>query len=225
MSRALSSTTRSRWDADWLDTCRRHDGIALAWARECPSLEGCCRLDDVVDACRGDNLAMLAILTRAQSGCPVAGRCLLQALLPSLSALACRDPRRTLDDYLGASWPVAMSLRPEPGAHVLATLALNTRKAMVREQAGVWQVPTADVPEPAVDVPITAADVVSTSRRLRLVPGASADVLSSVYDEGLSGREAAERHHTSPEMVRYRCSSAVRALRKHRHELLANLPA
>ena len=225
MSRSFSPTTRARWDADWLDTCRRHDAIAVEWARDCPQLEGCTRLDDVVDACRRDDLAMLSILTRAQAGCPVAGRCLLQAVLPHLTRLARRDPRRTLDDYLGACWPVAMSHHPRPGTHVLATLALNTRKAMVRERAGLWLVPDVDMSTAPPDAEITVDDVVAASRQLRLVPAASADVLASVYGDGLTGREAAERHRISPEMVRYRCSSAVRKLREHRDDVLANLPA
>lgn len=221
------TTTRTRLDADWLDTCRRHDALALEWARACPALEGCTRLDDVVDACRRDEVAMLAVLSRTQEGCPVAGRCLLQALVPHLAGLARHDPHRDLDDYLGACWPVAMSYRPEPGAHVLATLALNTRKAMVRERGALWLVPMA-VPDAAqlpAEPEVRVGDVVAVSRRLRLVPPASADVLASVYGDGLSGREAAQRHGMSHDMVRYRCSSAVRVLRAHRHEILDNLPA
>jgi len=221
------TTTRTRLDADWLDTCRRHDPLALEWARSCPALDGCTRLDDVVATCRRDDVAMLAVLTRAQSGCPVAGRSLLRALLPHLAGLARRDPQRGLDDYLGACWPVAMGYHPEPGAHVLSTLALNTRKAMVRERGALWLVPV-PVPDAAAPTPepeVTVRDVMAVSRRLRLVPTASADVLTSVYGDGLSGREAAQRHGMSPDMVRYRCSSAVRVLRAHRHEILDNLPA
>ena len=224
MSRSSSSTARTRWDADWLDTCRRHDHMAAEWARDCPALDGCTRLDDVVAACRSDDVAVIAVLARAQSGCPVAGRCLLQALLPHLIGLARRDPHRTVDDYLGACWPVAMDYRPRPGARALATLALNTRKALGHEWTGLRLLP-ADRAAAETEPEITVADVVSVSRRLRLVPSASADVLVSVYGDGLSGRQAAERHHMTADMVRYRCSSAVRTLRAHRHELLDNLSA
>jgi hypothetical protein len=36
--------------------------------------------------------------------------------------------------------------------------------------------------------------------------------LFSVYADGLTGRAAARRHDTTPAMVRYRCSRAVRRL-------------
>lgn len=224
-SHPTTVTARSRWDADWLDTCRRHDDIAAEWAGQCPALDGCARLDDVIEACRRDDLAMLAILTRAQAGCPTAGRCVLQAVLPLLIRLAGRDPGRRLDDYLGACWPVAMRLRPEPGSRVLMTLALNTRKALVREGGGLWLVTDVEPADEPVEAPVTALDIVTVSRRLHLVPPASADVLMSVYGDGLTGKQAAERHGMSHDMVRYRCSSAVRTLRTHRHELLDNLPA
>ena len=52
------------------------------------------------------------------------------------------------------------------------------------------------------------------------LPRTSEPVLRSVYCDGLSGREAARRHHTSPAMVRYRCSVGIKALRAHWQELL-----
>ncbi len=218
-------TARCRWDADWLDTCRRHDDIAAEWARDCPALEGCGCLDDVIDACRHDDLAMLAVLTRAQARCPTAGRCVLQAVLPMLAHLARRDPARQLDDYLGACWPEAMRWRPEPGSRVLVTLALNTRKALVRDGGGLWLVTDIEPAAEPAEPPLTAVEIVAVSRRLRLVPRASADVLISVYSDGLTAKQAAERHGMSHDMARYRCSTAVRALRTHRDELLDNLPA
>ncbi len=221
----IPNLSHPRWDADWLDTCRRHDAIAGEWADECPALAGCERLDDVVEACRCDDLAMLAVLVRAQGGDPIAGRCVLQAVLPLLARLSRRDRGHDLDDYLGACWPVAMRARPRPGSRVLATLALNTRKALLREHGRLWLLTDIDPVDEPVEPPITTDDIVRVSRRLHLVPPESADVLISVYGEGLTGKQAAERHGMSHDMVRYRCSRAVRAIRAHRDELLDNLPA
>ena len=220
----LAAASRSRWDADWLDTCRRHDDIALDWSERCPALDGCTRLDDVIDACRRDDLALVAVLARAQAGCPIAGRCVLQAVRPLLARLARRDPGHDLDDYLGACWPVAMRFHPEPGSRALVTLALNTRKSLVRERPDLWVLTDVDPADHPVEPPVTTADIVRISRRLHLVPSTSADVLVSVYGDGLTGKQAAAVHGMSHDMVRYRCSSAVRALRAHRLDLLENLP-
>lgn len=230
----------ARLDAEWLDTCLRHDALALEWAAAHPALDGCTNLDEVVRACADDNdAAMLAVLERTQRGCPVAGRCLLRALVPLLFGLASHDPRAALGEYLGACWPVAMGRRLERTTRVLAGLALDTRRAVVRDRAGLWVIAEDAEPDSEADElsgPVQAGpeqqpidpsvdQVVAAARRLRLVPRASADVLISVYADGLSGRDAATRHGISPEMVRYRCSHAVHQLRRHRAELLDDITA
>jgi DNA-directed RNA polymerase specialized sigma24 family protein len=62
---------------------------------------------------------------------------------------------------------------------------------------------------------LTADSLIDAASRLGLIDGLTRQVLLSVYAEGLSGRLAADRHQTSPEMVRYRCSRAVRRLAQH----------
>ncbi|MDK9339407.1 hypothetical protein FAM23853_000629 [Propionibacterium freudenreichii] len=60
---------------------------------------------------------------------------------------------------------------------------------------------------------------VHLAARRGLITAPSAEVLRSVYLYGLSGREAAGRHEMSEDMVRYRCSSSVKRLRRHMSDL------
>lgn len=232
MNATVAASTRElleRLEREWRHTCLRHDAMAVEWGRRHPALEGCTRLDEVVAACRDDNdAAVLALLVQTQRGCPVAARTLLRALTPLFQGLARRDGRADLGDYLGACWPVLMSRSPDRCHGVLAGLALDTRRALVRERAGLWvvspldaELPTPDDTSPEPD----AGEVLASARRLRLLPDPSVEVMSSVYVDGLSGTDTAARHDISPEMVRYRCSSGVRRLRAQRARLLDDLTA
>ena len=72
-----------------------------------------------------------------------------------------------------------------------------------------------------VDVePLTAARVIRSAQRQRLVDRATGALLHTVYADGLSGRAAAQRHHTSPGSVRVRCSRAVRVLSQYADRLV-----
>ena len=62
---------------------------------------------------------------------------------------------------------------------------------------------------------VSASNLIEIAGRLGLIDSPTRDVLLSVYSDGLSGREAAARHQTSPEMIRFRCSKAVRRLAQH----------
>jgi DNA-directed RNA polymerase specialized sigma24 family protein len=62
---------------------------------------------------------------------------------------------------------------------------------------------------------LDATVVLTRAERLGLLDQESRAVLVSVYRDGLSSREAAARHRTSPAMIRFRCSKAVRRLALH----------
>lgn len=230
---ATAASTRellARLECEWRHTRLRHDAMAVEWGLRHPALEGCTTLDEVVATCRDDNdAAVLALVVQAQRGCPVAGRTLLRALTPLFEGLARRDPRADLGDYLGACWPVLMARSTERCHGVLAGLALDTRRALVRERAGLWVVSPSGDHEPQAPVERAyepdADQVLASARRLRLLPAPSMEVMSSVYLDGLSGADAAARHGISADMVRYRCSSGMRRLRAERSRLLADLTA
>lgn len=177
-----------------------------------PDVSGSC-LDEARAACCDDQVCCLLVVL-AQSGDQLAGRVVLQALLPQLTGLARRDARRTLDDYVAAGWlklmcfPIATRRRA-----VLTNLALDTLKSLTRAEPN-REFPTAQLPEvETAPAELSVRRLISASRQLHLVSDQTAAVLTSVYADGLSGREAALRHQMSETTLRYRCSSATKKLR------------
>jgi DNA-directed RNA polymerase specialized sigma24 family protein len=68
---------------------------------------------------------------------------------------------------------------------------------------------------------MTARELLDSAGRLGALSVESRRLLSSVYVEGISGREAASRHQMTAGSVRVRCSRAVGELRRHMPQLLA----
>ncbi|MDR0436405.1 MAG: hypothetical protein LBH11_06570 [Propionibacteriaceae bacterium] len=176
----------------------------------------------------GDDTAALELVARAQAGDRAAGELVLAALGPRLAWQCRRDPFHTLADYQAAAWERIMR---HPIARrrnsVLINIALDALKILSRERAATLrEIPVAEVPEPrhsnrvGQDELPFAGQIIDLAARRRLVPAASIPVLRSVYTKGLSSVAAAKLHGMTPEMVRYRCSAAIKVLRKHREELL-----
>lgn len=217
-------------------------GDALpAWARAHPDLAGCTGLEEVVRrGSRGDDAVLHALLVEAHGGVTLAGRVVLQAMLGRLVAMAGRDRRVPVDDYVGALWCVLarypLAARP---VRIAANLVLDTLKAVDRERrrpgrAGVTLcLPGPDL-EPLLEAAwsratldhaaelraLGAAEVIEAGRRLRLIDDGTGHLLRHVYVEGLSGRDAAACGGTSPGSLRVRCSRAVRRLAAHAVELV-----
>ena len=68
-------------------------------------------------------------------------------------------------------------------------------------------------------VDVEVLQVIEASSSLSLIDDSDAALLRSVYADGMTGREAARRFHTSASMVRVRCSKAVNRLATHAGEL------
>lgn len=221
-----NGTIWARLDDDWDDLCRQPGWCAPAsWA-----LPPATTLDDLLLLVRESDDALTAVLVRiAQDGDQLAGRVVLQAMLPRLWSLCCRDPRHDMADYVCAAWLRLMSFPVErrPQA-VIVNLSLDCLRQLSREAGrrqresaplGQWE----DWPAqsgPTVDY-IDALLDIATAQNLTS-PKADA-ILRSVYRDGLSGREAAALHEVSYDMVRYHCSHSIRTLRAHRAELLDEL--
>lgn len=216
----------SALDHDWTQlglrpACWR--GSLALWAQLCTPLTWCQSLDQVLAVCELDDVAGCFLVGRAQGGDQLAGRVVLQALLPRLRTQARLDPAHCLGDYVATAWerimahPVATRRR-----ELLVNLALDCLKQLSRadrhrsRELPLLAAADLHVKQPASPI---AGDLIDTAVRQGWIPMASGQVLRSVYADGLSGREAAQRHHISEHMVRYRCSSAVRQLRGHRDEL------
>ncbi|GAB2593502.1 hypothetical protein GCM10009593_37730 [Microlunatus antarcticus] len=210
-------------DATAADACHR-------WSASVPGLTGCRSPADVLGRVAAAPDAVLGgLLVEAAGGDALAGRVVLQALLPKVVLMASVDPAAEVDDYLTAMWcEIAVYPTARRPVSVAANLALDTLKAVRRQRHPVADVVTAP------DVVLLAADrspghvvgsagpeapagpsvahVLAEARRHRLVDGVTRDLLTSVYADGLSGESAALRHGLTAAAVRSRCSRAVRVL-------------
>ncbi|MGI3784490.1 MAG: hypothetical protein ACRYG2_27330 [Janthinobacterium lividum] len=219
-----------RMDAEWAalqedptaaEACRR-------WSETEPLLGGCRTPAAVLErVAAAPDVVLGRLLAAAATGDPLAGRVVLQALLPKVVLMASVDPAAEVDDYLTAMWcEIAAYPSARRPTSVAANLALDTLKAVRRQRHPVVDVVTSP------DLVLLAADrhpghvvgsssgaggpsvthVLAEARRHRLVDGITRDLLASVYADGLSGDSAARRHGLTPAAVRSRCSRAIRVL-------------
>lgn len=173
--------------------------------------------------CGNDDASCAELILAAQRGDAIAGLCVLVALLPRLVKLARRDKKHTIDDYLANAWVRIMTF---PSARlrsrVLVNLALDCLKSLSRSWARQHRdlpVPFLEPTSPDPPEPPDTAAIIQEGVRLRLVSQETAGVLTSVYLDGLSGRETAAKHKMSETAVRYRCSSGAKKLRSRAQEL------
>src|SRR5215204_3580507 len=68
---------------------------------------------------------------------------------------------------------------------------------------------------------MTAAELLDSAVRLGSLSVESKRLLSSIYIDGISGKEAASRHQITAGSVRVRCSRAVKELQRNLPQLLA----
>jgi DNA-directed RNA polymerase specialized sigma24 family protein len=172
---------------------------------------------EALERARHDGDPWLASLIAAmQGGDELAGRCVVQAVLPRLSGIARRDSRLTLDELVGAVWLRIRSypLGRRPRA-IASNLVLDARKDALREQRPLGHVRPAEPRRHA-----EAARVLQDAVRIGVIDSRIGEVMSSVYVLGLSGEAAAQRHGVTATTVRWRCSAGMRRLAQAR-ELLA----
>lgn len=219
---------------EWGSLADEPSAAVGVWARTVPALHGCRTPGEVLGRIAGEPDAVLGHLVgRAQAGdgdAGLAGRVVVQAMLGKMVLLARADQRAGLEDYLAQLWcrihqhPLAR--RPRS---IAANLWMDTRKAVRQEQGETVRpilLPDATLDElwalsqPPADV-LDVRRVVAEALRLDLVDRASADVLISVYADGLSAAEAGERHAMTTDVVRWRCSRARRRLAPHAAALAA----
>jgi len=223
-------------NAEWAQLSLNTDYVGRL-AGQYPALCGCRDLGDVLSAARVDSDAVLgALLCENANGIRLAGRTVLQTMLGRIVLLALRDTQSSVDDYVAAAWcrisTYPLGRRP---VRIAANLALDTLKSVKQEkQWGKRPMQVTTLPDGTqledahsaaqirgnldhnADVAsLSATRVISAAGRLGLINGEARAVLLSVYSDGLSGRAAAQRHETSPDMIRYRCSKAVRRLAQH----------
>lgn len=211
-------------DAQAADACRRWSAGALA-------LAGCASPGDVLERVAAQPDEVLGhLLAEGAAGDPLAGRVVLQALLPKVVRMAAVDPAAEVDDYVTALWcEIAVYPLARRPTSVAANLVLDTLKAVRRDRRPHLDVVTSPhvvllaadrapgqvVGAPSPSLGPGAAEVLTLARQHRLVDPATGELLRSVYADGLSGASAGRRHGLSPGAVRTRCSRAVKVLAGH----------
>lgn len=195
------AATLAALDADWADVQARY-----------PELRPTERLAQVA----GDpDAALWILLAEHAAGDPVAGQVVLRAMVGKLVRLAVCDPNARLDDYLAAAWERIATYPLVRRHRVAANLALDTLKAVKREQR--WG-PTCVPADPG---PAVGADaVLAAATQLGLLEDGARRALEVVYVEGCSGPDAARRLGTTPGAVRVRCHRAVARLRDNAEKLM-----
>lgn len=218
-------------NTEWEDLVDLTRGCLPCWAGH-PALLGCRDLDDVLLAIRGaPDAVLLALLDAARAGDELAPRVVLQAMLPKMVLMARRDRSAGVEDYVAQLWCVVRAYPVDRRrARVAANLALDTLKHVSRERRAGPSLLADVAAEAEIEAVVAygsgalrseAARLLASAQELALVDPQTGAILRTVYLDGLSSREAADRHGGTAEMVRYRCSRAVRHLARHATELAA----
>jgi hypothetical protein len=175
-------------------------------------------LDQVLSSIRfNPDLVLWGLIQACQQGYPLAGRVVLQAMLPKLVLLSRTYPYPEVDHLLAALWIRLANYPLERRPHsVAANLYLDTRKDVLSEaRAQPLAPPTTTDPGPS------GARVILTARQLKLASPLSLTIVEEVYLKGLPQAVVAERYAMSRGAIRRRCSDTVRQLRDHRELLIA----
>ena len=200
------STTSARYDADWATVA---DDVLDAPLSVTAA-------DALVRARREGDPWLGLLIGAAQVGDELAGRCVVQAVLGRLVAIARRDSRLDVAQLVGALWLRIRSypLERRPRA-IVSNLVLDARKDAAAELR-----PLPVTPPPAPRRHAVAANLLVEAVRIGVIDAPIAEVMSSVYVLGLSGEAAARRHGVTPTTVRWRCSAGMRRLALARERLV-----
>ena len=229
-------------NAEWAQLAERQVELAREWAARYPVLAGCRNLPDVLAEIRPDPDAVFAVLlTEAAAGQAIAARTVLQAMLGKVVRLAQAHPDVGVDEFVSALWcrirTYPLSRRP---TRIAANLALDTRKDALATICGHGRESSiGSLSEPAWEQLlrrraqrealdhieeegiVEARRVIQAARAIGLIDAATTSVLQTVYLDGATSQNAAVSLETTPAMVRYRCSQALRHLAKHAAALSA----
>ncbi len=220
-------------NAEWQRLVEGDQSRVAGWAATRPALSRCTDLADVLDEiCADPDPVLGALVALVLDGDTLAGRVVLQTMLGKVVRLSQANPGVAVDDFVSALWcrirSYPLTRRPR---RIAANLAWDTRKDVLGRlstrrlevSAGSWSESTWEhVLHRRTDSEVLdhngfaacrdAGRVIATARVIGVIDQATAALLHTVYVDGASGRYAALRHHTTPAMVRYRCSWALRRM-------------
>ena len=226
--------------SEWitLNSTTSASNTVTRWATSEPLLEGFHHPHEIVDAidsAQADqkDAYFLALLRLTQQGQALAGRILLQLMLPKLGRISLRMAARDADTLwdedrkqlvVAEFWDIisnyAVDRRPNavPVKLALDTLHRCTMKQPWRRQ----EIPSDDaasfIDRPArehdhdSDEPIRLADVVSWGVKQSVISQDDADLMVSIYVDEEKPQQAADRLKVSAAVIRKRCSRARQRL-------------
>lgn len=188
------------------------------WAAVEPALAAAAQLTDVLTLIRRRPDEVLAALLRlGADGDNLAHRVVLQTMLGRLVRLCASRPG-TLAEAVSELWLaiVEYPLDRRPRS-IASNLAWTVQRRLARPAVLVSDAIDAACEPTEPDASATLGE----ARRLGLIDDTTHCTLWLVYVAGLTSRQASARLGISPDLVRWRCSRAVRHLARHA-ELLAS---
>ncbi|HQZ00172.1 MAG TPA: hypothetical protein PKV13_03860 [Propionicimonas sp.] len=187
------------------------------WARREPELAGSHDLPGVLVRIRAHPDAVLAALLRlGATGDTIAYLAVLQAMLGRAVRLS-GGRADVLAEAVSELW---LAIREYPLDRRPRSIAANLGWAVQRR---VRASPALVLPvgeQVAAETTPDASTTLTDARHLGLIDGLTHRTLWAVYVAGMTSAQAAVALGTTPELVRWRCSWAIRRLRNHA-ELLA----
>ncbi|MCL1907239.1 MAG: hypothetical protein FWG08_04915 [Propionibacteriaceae bacterium] len=179
-------------------------------------------LHQILNSIRHDpDHVLTELLTACQDGHVLAGRTIIQALLPKIILMSTANPFPPVEHILSALWiriaHYPLTKRPHS---IAANLVLDARKDAVAECRSRVIIP--------VNSPTTVHDdnqinqehvhtIIDLARHMELATAQSLNILEKVYLDGLPSARVAELFTMTPAAVRRRVSDTVRRLRENRH--------
>ncbi|MCA0293919.1 MAG: hypothetical protein LCH96_01165 [Actinobacteria bacterium] len=187
------------------------EGHPAAWAATEPDLAGAADLAGVLALVRGRPDPVLAALLRlGRAGEPLAHRVVLQTMLGKLVKLCAGRPG-LLPEAISELWLAIVEYPLERRPRSIASnLAWTVHRRLPRALPdAAWG--ELDPPAPPTDE-TDAASTLAEARALGLIDELTHRTLLTVYVGGRTSAQAAIELGTTPELVRWRCSRALRRL-------------
>lgn len=212
-------------DADWRDFVRSPAAVEAVerWRRSDVVLADLKCADDVLalrrDVHRADEV-LRALVERAPTD-PVAGRVVLQSILPGLVRIACwyadDDPESTASDVIAIAWERICSYPAHRAGDVAPNLLFDVRKQMRFDRAPLGMVSPAEVERSAEDVVLEALFFEELRRaEVARTGGDSAfDLVVASRVDGHRVVELAAARHERPHALLMRRKRAEQRLREH----------
>lgn len=194
-------------NTEWRRLAAGHPGLP-DWQSE-PALAGAIDLEGVLALIRrSPDETLGALLRLGGAGDPLAHRVVLQTMLGKL-ALMCAGRQSELPEAISELWLAIVDYRLDRRPR---SIAVNLAWSVQRRLWAASAVPGLVDPVADESKEADAAETLAEARRLGLIDDLTHRTLWTVYVAGRTSAQAAAELGTTPELVRWRCSRALRRL-------------